>query len=71
MLSGFVPTLVVRSGRRLRVRAIEQDLPLALELFATMAEAASGFDAALAKVVSGAGEQPSARVRVPQLSSTT
>ena len=55
MLSGFVPTLVVRSARRLRVRAIEQDLPLALELFATMAEAGLGFDAALAKVVRAQG----------------
>jgi tight adherence protein C len=55
MLSGFVPTLVVRGARRLRVRAIEQDLPLALELFATMAEAGLGFDAALAKVVRAQG----------------
>jgi tight adherence protein C len=55
MLSGFVPTLVVRAARRLRVRAIEQDLPLALELFATMAEAGLGFDAALAKVVRAQG----------------
>lgn len=55
MLSGFVPALVVRSARRLRVRAIEQDLPLALELFATMAEAGLGFDAALAKVVRAQG----------------
>jgi tight adherence protein C len=55
MVSGFVPTLVVRGARRLRVRAIEQDLPLALELFATMAEAGLGFDAALAKVVRAQG----------------
>ena len=55
MLSGFVPTLAVRSARRLRVRAIEQDLPLALELFATMAEAGLGFDAALARVVRAQG----------------
>ena len=55
MLSGFVPTIVVRSARRRRVRAIEQDLPLALELFATMAEAGLGFDAALAKVVRAQG----------------
>lgn len=51
LISGFVPTLVVRGARRARVRAIEQDLPLALELFATMAEAGLGFDAALARVV--------------------
>jgi len=55
MLSGFVPTLVVRAARRARVQAIEQDLPLALELFATMAEAGLGFDAALAKVVRAQG----------------
>lgn len=55
MVSGFVPTLAVRATRRLRVRAIEQDLPLALELFATMAEAGLGFDAALAKVVRAQG----------------
>jgi tight adherence protein C len=55
VLSGFVPTLVVRSTRRTRVRAIEQDLPLALELFATMAEAGLGFDAALSKIVRAQG----------------
>jgi tight adherence protein C len=55
MLSGFVPTLVVRAARRSRVRVIEQDLPLALELFATMAEAGLGFDAALAKIVRAQG----------------
>ncbi len=48
---GLVPTVVVRTARRARVRAIEQDLPLVLELFSTMAEAGLGFDAALGKVV--------------------
>lgn len=51
------PMLVVRTARRSRVRAIEQDLPLALELFATMAEAGLGFDAALSKI---------ARIRGPE-----
>jgi pilus assembly protein TadC len=55
IVSGFVPALVVRGARRSRVRAIEQDLPLALELFATMGEAGLGFDAALAKVVRAQG----------------
>ena len=45
------PALVVRTRRRARVREIEQDLPLTLELFATMAEAGLGFDAALANIV--------------------
>ena len=49
--AGLVPLMVVRSARRSRMQSIEQDLPLALELFATMAEAGLGFDAALAKIV--------------------
>jgi tight adherence protein C len=49
--AAFAPTLVVRAARRARVQAIEQDLPLALELFATMAEAGLGFDAALTRIV--------------------
>lgn len=55
LISGFVPTLVVRAARRARVKAIEQDLPLALELFATMAEAGLGFDAALTRIVRAQG----------------
>jgi tight adherence protein C len=51
VLFSLAPTLVVRTARRTRVQAIERDLPLALELFATMAEAGLGFDAALAKIV--------------------
>ena len=54
-VSGLVPMLLVRAARRARVRAIEQDLPLALELFATMAEAGLGFDAALANIVRAQG----------------
>lgn len=51
VICGLVPTMVVRAARRERVRAIEQDLPLVLELFATMGEAGLGFDSALAKIV--------------------
>jgi tight adherence protein C len=51
VICALAPTLLVRAARRARVRAIEQDLPLALELFATMAEAGLGFDAALARIV--------------------
>src|SRR6202022_4537856 len=45
------PPLIVRSARRRRVREVEQDLPLALELLATLAEAGLGFDAALLRIV--------------------
>jgi tight adherence protein C len=55
VIAAVAPTLVVRTARRSRVRAIEQDLPLALELFATMAEAGLGFDAALARIVRAQG----------------
>ena len=54
-LCAVVPTLYVRAVRRARVRAIEEDLPLALELLATMAEAGLGFDAALARIVKSQG----------------
>lgn len=55
VLFGLAPTLYIRAVRRARVEAVEQDLPLALELFATMAEAGLGFDAALAKIVRAQG----------------
>ncbi len=55
VVSACVPTLIVRTTRRARVRAVEQDLPLALELFATMAEAGLGFDAALTRIVRAQG----------------
>ena len=45
-----VPLLGVRRARRRRVAQIEQDLPLVLDLFATLAEAGLGFDAAHAKI---------------------
>ncbi len=54
-VTALAPALYVRTARRSRVLAIEQDLPLALELFATMAEAGLGFDAALAKIVRAQG----------------
>ena len=55
LVAGLAPTLIVRTARRSRVRAIEQDLPLVLELFATMAEAGLGFDAALSKIARARG----------------
>src|SRR5205823_10313687 len=59
VIAGFIPAIVIRARRRARITAIKQDLPLALELFATMAEAGLGFDAALAKSIrpQGGGRQ--------------
>jgi len=55
LISSLGPTLYVRNARRARVESVEQDLPLALELFATMAEAGLGFDAALTRIVRAQG----------------
>jgi tight adherence protein C len=47
----LLPCLVVRRARRQRVEEVEQDLPISLELLATLSEAGLGFDAALARVL--------------------
>lgn len=52
------PYLYVRAARRRRVEALESDLPLVLELLATLAEAGHGFDASVAQVTES---QPLAR----------
>ncbi|MGQ0736798.1 MAG: type II secretion system F family protein [Acidobacteriota bacterium] len=57
VLITLLPMSTVRAARRARVRAIEQDLPLALEMLATMAEAGLGFDAALTNIVRARGAQ--------------
>lgn len=46
-----LPAVIVRGRRRRRVTAIEQDLPLTLDLLATLAEAGLSFDAALDRVL--------------------
>ncbi|MEM7312924.1 MAG: type II secretion system F family protein [Planctomycetota bacterium] len=48
---GAMPAVIVRARRRKRVTQIEQDLPLALDLPATLAEAGLSFDAALDRVL--------------------
>lgn len=47
----FAPFAAVRAARRRRVREAEEDLPLMLELLASLAEGGLGFDAALARVL--------------------
>lgn len=46
-----LPMTVVRSARRKRVAMIEQDLPLAMELMATLSEAGLSFDSALLRIL--------------------
>ena len=52
IMLGAIPLLYVRAARRNRVTLVEQDLPLALELLATLSEAGLGFDAALSRIMS-------------------
>jgi pilus assembly protein TadC len=47
----LLPTLIVRANRRRIVTEVEQDLPVMLELLATLAESGLGFDAALDRVL--------------------
>lgn len=51
LLLAAAPALVVRAARRARVREAERDLPLTLELLATLGEAGLGFDAALERLL--------------------
>jgi tight adherence protein C len=46
-----LPLAVVRASRRNRVAMLEQDLPLAMELMATLSEAGLGFDSALIRIL--------------------
>lgn len=50
-LTIMVPVLVVRSVRRRRVDMFEQDLPVALEMLATLSEAGLAFDASLSRIL--------------------
>lgn len=47
----FAPWIVVRSARKQRVMEIERELPILLDLLATLSEAGLGFDSALAQVI--------------------
>jgi tight adherence protein C len=48
---GTIPFSIVRRARRRRVAQVERDLPITLELLATLAEAGIGFDAAIGRVL--------------------
>jgi len=58
------PWIVVRAARRARVEGIEQDLPVNLELLATLSEAGLGFDAAVERLLAS---QPGGRPLVTAL----
>jgi tight adherence protein C len=50
ILIASVPILHVRSRRRRIIEAVERELPVVLELLATLAQAGLGFDAAIARL---------------------
>ena len=47
ILAASTPLLIVRASRRKRIIEVSRDLPLALDLWATLSEGGMGFDAAL------------------------
>lgn len=51
ILLSCLPMVVVRAARRQRIALVEQDLPLAMELLATLSEAGLGFDSALSRIL--------------------
>jgi len=51
LVLALLPALTVRARRERRVADVESDLPLVLELLATLGEAGLGFDAALDRVL--------------------
>jgi tight adherence protein C len=57
-----IPWLVVRRSRQQRVEQVEQDLPIALDLLATLSEAGLALDAGLARLLdTKLGDRPLAR----------
>jgi len=50
-IAASLPVLFVRRVRRQRIAQVERDLPITLELLATLAEAGLGFDAALDRIL--------------------
>ncbi len=59
-----VPLSIVRTARRQRVAQVERDLPLTLELLATLAESGIGFDGATARILDS---QPANRALAMEL----
>ncbi len=55
LLVGSLPLVRVRRARRRRADAFERDLPVALELLASLARSGLGFDASLARIVAAEG----------------
>ncbi len=57
LLLFFAPLMIVNGARRRRVREIERELPILLDLLATLSEAGLGFDSALSQVIEAETEE--------------
>ncbi|MFT7667354.1 MAG: tight adherence protein C [Planctomycetota bacterium] len=57
LFSGLAPLIYVRGKRRDRVDYIERELPVVLELLATLSESGLGFDASFAKILDSDREE--------------
>jgi tight adherence protein C len=57
ILFGLTPLFYVRKQRRERVDSIERELPIVLELLATLSESGLGFDASFAKILDSENEE--------------
>lgn len=64
LMFAVTPWAVVSRARTARVAEVERDLPMALELLATLGEAGLGFDAALDRILEG---QPPGRALADEL----
>lgn len=64
VMFAVTPWAVVSRARTARVTQVERDLPMALELLATLGEAGLGFDAALDRILDG---QPPGRALADEL----
>jgi tight adherence protein C len=72
----MLPVLYVRSARRERIELVEQDLPMTLELLASLAEAGQGMDASIQRILETQDEdrplnEELARFRAESLSGLT
>lgn len=57
VLLAMLPWSVVNSARKKRVQAVEQDMPVTLDLMSTLSESGLGFDSALSKVIESHREE--------------
>lgn len=57
VLLAMLPWSIVNSARKKRVQAVEQDMPVTLDLMSTLSESGLGFDSALSKVIESHREE--------------